>query len=105
MVIHNLDLIRVAVAPDKAYAPLVVDPNTVLALTVARQLFESVSARNGQVSQFRGEMYLVQFSPCHALNGFKPPHRFPAKETLRAGATERADHTTHSITGDVKRKE
>jgi len=42
VVINDLYVIDVALAPFKTYAPLVVDANTVLALTVAEQLFKVV---------------------------------------------------------------
>src|SRR6185437_11594157 len=37
MVVDDLDVMRIALAPDEADAPLVVDTNAVLALTISRQ--------------------------------------------------------------------
>jgi hypothetical protein len=35
VVVHDLDIVRVSVAPGKADPPSVVDPNTLLTITVA----------------------------------------------------------------------
>jgi hypothetical protein len=55
MVIHDLDILRTvrAVRPLKTYAPLVIDPNAVLALAVAPQGFKPISRQLVQVAQVR----------------------------------------------------
>jgi hypothetical protein len=35
VVVHNLSIVRVSIAPDEAEAPLIVDPNAVLPFPVA----------------------------------------------------------------------
>jgi hypothetical protein len=49
VIVNNLDVVRVAVAPPKADTPLVVDANPMLALPVAAQRFEPVARRDAQV--------------------------------------------------------
>jgi hypothetical protein len=51
VIISNLDLESIALPPDEANSPLVIDPNAVLALAVTREFFEAVSWRNSQVCQ------------------------------------------------------
>jgi len=51
MIVDDLDLVGVAIAPYKTDPPLVVDPYAVLALTIAGQLLEPVSGRNPEVLQ------------------------------------------------------
>jgi len=46
MVIHNLDFERVSIGPTEADAPLVVDPDAVLPLAIARQSLQTI-ARDG----------------------------------------------------------
>ena len=47
VIIDDLDVEGVAVLPAEADAPLIVDPDTVLTLSVARELLQSISRRRG----------------------------------------------------------
>lgn len=49
MIICNFHIMRIAIQPDKANAPLIIDSYTILPFTVAAKLFESVCRRNPQV--------------------------------------------------------
>ncbi len=51
VIVGDLDLESIALPPDEANSPLVVDPNAVLALAVTQKFLEVVSRRNIQVSQ------------------------------------------------------
>jgi hypothetical protein len=51
VVINDLRVIDVAIAPFKTNAPLVVDANTILALTIAEQFFEVISWWYTQILQ------------------------------------------------------
>jgi len=94
VVIHDFDLVRVALAPHETNAPLVVDPNTVLAFSFPAQPFQPIPRRRGQIADSRSEMQLVELSPGDALNSLEPPHRFSLEEALGIAATEGADHTS-----------
>ena len=49
MVVHNFNIHGIAVHPDEAYSPLIVDPDTVLSFSVSPQRFQSVRWWNTQV--------------------------------------------------------
>jgi hypothetical protein len=49
MVIDDLDVPGFAVPPNKANAPLLVDPNAVLPLPVAAQGFQAIAGRRRQI--------------------------------------------------------
>jgi hypothetical protein len=49
MVIYNLDVVGIAVAPDEAQPPLVVDPDAVLPNPIAGQRLQAVRRRLPQV--------------------------------------------------------
>ena len=51
MIVDNFDFHGAALGPSKANAPLVVDANAVLALSVASQRFETMRRRNEEVGQ------------------------------------------------------
>jgi hypothetical protein len=46
MIISDLHFIGVSIPPQKADSPLIVDPDTVLPLSVARQLLKAVARRD-----------------------------------------------------------
>jgi hypothetical protein len=55
MIVNNLDLVGVAGLPAKTNTPLIVDPNTVLALSISAEFFQTISRRDTQVvERFRG---------------------------------------------------
>ena len=51
MIVGDLDLEGVALPPEEANSPLIVDPNAVPAFSITRELFEAVSWRNPQICQ------------------------------------------------------
>jgi hypothetical protein len=58
VVIYNLHLVSIVVHPLETDAPLVIDANTVLALSITRERFQMVSWRGPQVIEIRYEMNL-----------------------------------------------
>jgi len=59
MVVHDFHFVSVPVAPHKADAPLIVDPNAVLPFPVAEKSFQAISSRSSQIGELPGKMYLV----------------------------------------------
>jgi hypothetical protein len=68
MVINDLHVIGIALAPFKTNTPLVVDANTVLALTVARQFFEVVGWWYTQILQRVSAIKQLKLPPYTTLN-------------------------------------
>jgi hypothetical protein len=54
MIIHYLDVVGISTPPFKTDAPLVVDANTILTLSVARQFLETTRRRYAQILQDLG---------------------------------------------------
>jgi len=61
MIIHNFDAPRTAFVPFKTYSPLVVDPDAVLSVAVACQLFQTVARRHPQIRDVLGGIDPFQF--------------------------------------------
>ena len=80
MVIYNLDLVGIAILPHKANPPLIVNPNTVLALPVTMQLLQSIGRWEHQVLQIFGRMQYCQSAVASFLNIFRKPGGIPALE-------------------------
>jgi hypothetical protein len=57
VVINNLDLKGVAVAPPKTDPPLVVDTNAMLAGAIAFELLQAVTGRDAEVFELLGGVH------------------------------------------------
>lgn len=62
MIVDDLDVLGAAILPDKAYPPLIVDADTVLALPAAPQRFEAIAGRHFEIVQFTGGIEIAQSS-------------------------------------------
>ena len=101
MVIDDLNVVRVPLAPNEAKAPLVVDPDAVLSFAVAVQCFQAISRRRHQVSQFCGAVQLAKFPARDTLDCLKTPARQPMVKSPGFGGAERLNHKSYSITYSV----
>jgi hypothetical protein len=63
MVVHNLNIDRTMFRPREADAELIVDPDTMLALSVTAQLLKAVSRWGPHVLERRGPVQLIQLPP------------------------------------------
>jgi hypothetical protein len=85
MVVDNLDVFGDALTPDKANAPLVIDPDAVLAVAVTLEGFQSVTRRGTQVSQHFGIFDHIKFPRCHVRNRPQVPCRLITPEECLGG--------------------
>jgi hypothetical protein len=92
MVIDNLHIVGIPVAPDKADAPLIVDANTVLPFSVAFKRFQVISRGRGKVTKLRGNIQLPEFPLCHPFESPKPPDALPRMKLFRIFRPKRLDH-------------
>jgi hypothetical protein len=51
VVIDNLDVMGVTIAPREADAPAVIDPNAILSRSIPYQLFQAIGQGNLQISE------------------------------------------------------
>jgi len=68
MVVGDLNIVGIAFSPLKADPPLVVDPDTELALTVTAQFLQPVGRRDSQIIQGNGPRQHPQFSEGNRLH-------------------------------------
>ena len=61
MVVHNFNIDRTTIRPREADAELIIDPDTMLALSVTAQLLQSVSRRRLHVLERRGPVQLMTY--------------------------------------------
>ncbi len=92
VIVHDLNLVSIALAPNEAKTPLVVNPNAVLSLSAALQYFQAIAGRRRQIAQFRGAVQLPELAPRDALDSLQAAARLPAVKSLGFRAAERLDH-------------
>jgi hypothetical protein len=88
VVVHNFNLVRTILTPDKTHAPLVIDANTVLSFAIIFQRFELVAWGNPQARQFGGRMQLQQLASRHALDVPESGHSLTIEKRFRIGTGE-----------------
>jgi hypothetical protein len=93
VIVGNFHVIAVAIAPEKADAPLGIDPNGVLSLTVPSQRLQLISRRRGQDAQFRRGVELEEFPECDAFDGAETPAVMIMKKVLRLLRAKAPNHT------------
>jgi hypothetical protein len=94
MIIDNLNVIGMSVAPNEAYAPLRIDANAVLPFAFALQGFEPVAWGHPQaVEKGRSIKHqkLAERSPLDVRTEF--PRPLTIEQSLGIAAAKRLDHT------------
>jgi hypothetical protein len=74
VIVHYLNFMRLAVSPDEADSPLVVDSDTVPSSPISPERFEPVTRGNPEFVQSLGGMDVEKFAPGHALDRPEPKH-------------------------------
>jgi len=92
MVIDYLNLVRVALAPHEAYAPLIVDPDAVLAQTIALQALKPITWYCRKHQQIDRRVQHLQFPEGDTLDCLKPRRAQAVEEPFSLRAPERANH-------------
>jgi hypothetical protein len=98
MIVDDLNLVCVPLAPNKTEPPLVVDPDAVLSSSIAVQGFQTIPRRSNQVSQFRSAVQLPKLPARDMLDGLKTPAWLSAVKSPGFGRAERLDHNLEYIT-------
>jgi hypothetical protein len=82
VIVDDLHIVGVSVVPDEADAVLIVDPNTVLAMSIARERLESVARERRQISKFASGMELLELSLSHSCHFLQAPAKLAFEERL-----------------------
>ena len=93
MIINDLDVIRIAILPTKADAPLIVDPNTVLASAIASEFLQPITWRHAEVLEELCGIDQPQLSEHTSLQlGRKPADGFTPEQALGVRVGKALDH-------------
>jgi hypothetical protein len=92
VIIHNLDIARIAI-PAEADAPLIVDPNAMLARPVPAQRLKPVARRDPQIFKPHCRVEQYQLAARGTFDRSKPPDRLVIEELLGFAVAKASDHT------------
>jgi len=93
VIVCDLDLIGIPGSPYEANAPLIIDPNAVLACSVACQLLQSITWWDAQLPQLFGRVENEKLSLSAVADGCGQPRRSLASEyPLGVTVGEALDH-------------
>jgi hypothetical protein len=93
MIVDDFDFVGIRFSPFKANAPLVVDANAVLALSVAMKRFQSIAWRLPQIRQQTGGMNGPELTKGGAFNRAEPLASLAPKNSFRFVIAKSSDHT------------
>jgi hypothetical protein len=80
VIIHDLHVVRIAVAPDEADAPLVIDPDAVRPRAAAFQRFKLVSGRHAKIPQPLCPIQVQKLPSRGPFDGLKSANHVVLKE-------------------------
>lgn len=92
MIVNDLHAFRTGGSPAKAYSPLVVDADAVLASTIRFQCFQVISRRHTQVLQATRNLQLPELCSCNRCDAGKSPDPVAGRQGFSIAAAERSDH-------------
>jgi hypothetical protein len=72
VIIHYLDVMRLAITPDETDPPLIVDANAMLPSPITLEGFKTVAWRNTKILQSPARLQVEQFAPGYAFDCTKP---------------------------------
>jgi len=92
VVINDFDFIGMPLAPGKANAPLIVDTDAVLTVTITLKLLKPIARQGRKCAQIGGSVEHIQFSQRLPLDGPEALYYFPAEEALGVRTSKGPDH-------------
>lgn len=91
MIVHNFDVVYVVLSPKETDSPLIIDPNAVLALTIATESLKTISRRNSEIGKLFRSVEVKQFSPCDTLKDLEPEYALVFKQSPGFSTAERSN--------------
>ena len=99
VVVHNFDVLCVAVFPHETDPILIIDPDAVLSPPITNQRLEVIARECAQILESLGCMQLNEFALRDPSDAPKPTCRITPKESLSIAIPERPDHPLKLLRG------
>ena len=94
MVIDNLNSLRMAISPEKADTPLIIDANAILPLAITLQRLKPIRGRQPKIFQSDSRINRVELHKCPLLNlSRKSFHELALKDSFGVGIAKGFNHT------------
>jgi len=93
VIVDDLDVVCVSVSPPKADAPLIVDADAVLPLSVAAQCLEPIAGRGGQILDDASAVQIQELPTRLSFDRAKPRHKDVIEQLRCIAVLERSDHS------------
>ena len=93
VIVRDLDLVSVTIGETKAYAPLIVDTNRILSLSILSELMKPIARRDPKVVYSRCQVHVLKLSPRSPSDVRREPFRPSGSvKLLRLFIREGFDH-------------
>jgi hypothetical protein len=83
VVVHDFNVIGVALTPIKTDSPLIIDPDRILSATIAQKLLQSISRDPSNLIESRSRVQSDKFLQCSALHVGRKASAGPTGEEFR----------------------
>jgi hypothetical protein len=93
MIIHDFDIPRIAIAPAKTNAPLVVDPDAVLPTPIASKGLKSIARRHREFRQLANRIEYQQLTACQPFDAAEATHSSVVKKRFAVTIGKAPDHS------------
>jgi hypothetical protein len=94
VIIRDLDIAGIAISPDKTDPVLIIDANTVLAVTIAFQSLQTVARKRAQVAESLSRIQHAELLERLPGAPLKPPAGSQGKHPFGVAVSEGLDHQT-----------
>jgi hypothetical protein len=85
MIIDDFDILNAGIGPSETHSELIVDPDTVLSLSIAFQGLQTIPGRNTKVIQTTRNLQLTKLAAGHRGKIGKTPYRIAFGKGLGIG--------------------
>jgi hypothetical protein len=94
MIVDDLEVICVAISPNEANPPLIVDPDAVLALPIRSKVLQPIARWCPEITEASGVLDLHELSVCHLDDVVRDPlDKAPLPGGLSRSVPERFNHS------------
>ncbi len=92
MIVDDFYFVGIAITPDKADSPLVIDSDTVLPFSASFERFNTVAWKYSKVAKRYGSGEHFELAPGNSLDGTKSPGRPEMEKGFRLLAAKALNH-------------
>lgn len=93
VIINDFNVVGIAIMPAKTDAPLIIDADAVLSLSVTREYFQTIARRDSQFTNLRNLIQMIKLAKSNTCDGCPSPALLFPEQVGGLVAFEVTDHT------------